>query len=122
MSPHSIKTRRTLRLARGLPRCEACTTSGPRSRPSRTISKTSGWAIRIGPLVDVPRHSVVAELKRSHARIYIAQGTADEADAIPVFAVMHAELLAQGRAVTADASKAATTASAPPDHPDSPTR
>ena len=48
------------------------------------------------------RHSVVAELKRSHARIYIAQGTADEADAIPAFDVMHAELLAQGRAVTAE--------------------
>jgi hypothetical protein len=48
------------------------------------------------------RHSVVAELKRSHARIYIAQGTADEADAIPAYDVMHAELLAQGRAVTAE--------------------
>ncbi len=48
------------------------------------------------------RHSVVAELMRSHSRIYIAQGTADEADAISAFDVMHAELLALGRAVTAE--------------------
>jgi pimeloyl-ACP methyl ester carboxylesterase len=46
--------------------------------------------------------SVVDELKRSRARIYLAQGTADEADSIQGFDVMRAELLARGRDVTVE--------------------
>ncbi len=48
------------------------------------------------------KHSVLEELKRSQARIYLAHGTADEADAIQGFDVMRAELIAHGRDVTAE--------------------
>lgn len=48
------------------------------------------------------KDSVVDELKRARAKIYIAQGTADESDAIQGFDAMRAELLAQGRDVTAE--------------------
>ncbi|HMP01637.1 MAG TPA: alpha/beta fold hydrolase [Gemmatales bacterium] len=46
--------------------------------------------------------SVIAELHRSKARVYVAHGTADEADSIIGFDVMLAELLAAGRDVTAE--------------------
>jgi pimeloyl-ACP methyl ester carboxylesterase len=48
------------------------------------------------------RHSVIDELKRSKAKVYLAHGTADEADAVQGFDVMYAELLAQGRDVTGE--------------------
>jgi dipeptidyl aminopeptidase/acylaminoacyl peptidase len=48
------------------------------------------------------KHSVIDELKRSKAKIYLAHGTADEADSINGFDVMRAELMASGRDVTAE--------------------
>jgi dienelactone hydrolase len=48
------------------------------------------------------KHSVIEELKRSKAKIYLAHGTADEADAVQGFDMMRAELLAHGRDVTAE--------------------
>jgi pimeloyl-ACP methyl ester carboxylesterase len=46
--------------------------------------------------------SVIDELKRSKAKVYLAHGTADEADSVIGFDVMRAELLAGGRDVTAE--------------------
>lgn len=48
------------------------------------------------------KDSVIDELKRGKAKIYIAHGTADKADSIIGFDVMRAELIAQGRDVTAE--------------------
>lgn len=48
------------------------------------------------------KHSVVEELKRSRAKVYLAHGTEDSADVIQGFDVMYAELRAQGRDVTAE--------------------
>jgi hypothetical protein len=50
------------------------------------------------------KSSVIDELKRSKAKVYLAHGTADEADSVIGFAVLRAELLAAGRDVTADRS------------------
>jgi len=47
------------------------------------------------------RSSVLDELKRGKAKVYLAHGTADEADSVVGFDVMRAELLAAGRDVTA---------------------
>lgn len=47
------------------------------------------------------RTSVLEELKRGKAKIYLAQGTADHSDSVLGFDVMHAELLAAGRQVVA---------------------
>lgn len=47
------------------------------------------------------KYSVGQELRRTKARVFIANGTADPAEAIEGFDVLHAELLAQGRDVTA---------------------
>jgi pimeloyl-ACP methyl ester carboxylesterase len=47
------------------------------------------------------KSSVVEELKRSKAKIFLAQGTADESESVLGFDVLRAELLAQGRDVTA---------------------
>jgi pimeloyl-ACP methyl ester carboxylesterase len=46
--------------------------------------------------------SVIDELKRGKAKVYLAHGTADEADSVVGFDVMRAELLAAGRDVTAE--------------------
>ena len=46
--------------------------------------------------------SVIDELKRSKAKVYLAHGTADESDSVIGFDVMRAELLAGGRDVTAE--------------------
>jgi pimeloyl-ACP methyl ester carboxylesterase len=46
--------------------------------------------------------SVLDELKRSKAKVYLAHGTADEADSVIGFDVLRAELLAGGRDVTAE--------------------
>ena len=48
------------------------------------------------------KSSVIDELKRGKARVYLAHGTADEADSVIGFDVMRAELLAAGRDVTAE--------------------
>jgi pimeloyl-ACP methyl ester carboxylesterase len=48
------------------------------------------------------KSSVIGELDRSKSKVYIAHGTADEADSIIGFDVMRAELLAAGRDVTAE--------------------
>lgn len=48
------------------------------------------------------KHSVLEELKRTRAQIYIAHGTRDDADAVQGFDVMHAELLVAGKDVTAE--------------------
>lgn len=48
------------------------------------------------------KSSVIDELKRSKAKVYLAHGTADESDSIIGFDVMRAELLANGRDVTAE--------------------
>lgn len=48
------------------------------------------------------QHSVIDELKRTQAKVYLAHGTLDEADAVQGFDVMRAELLARGRDVTAE--------------------
>ena len=48
------------------------------------------------------KSSVIDELKRSKAKVYLAHGTADEADSVIGFDVMRAELLAAGRDVTAE--------------------
>lgn len=48
------------------------------------------------------RASVVEELKRGKAKVYLAQGTADQAESVIGFDVMHAELLAAGRQVVAE--------------------
>jgi dienelactone hydrolase len=47
-------------------------------------------------------HSVVDELKRSKAKVYLAHGTADDADAVQGFDMMRAELRAHGRDVTCE--------------------
>jgi len=46
--------------------------------------------------------SVVDELKRTNAKVYLAQGTEDQSDSVIGFDVMYAELLVQGRDVTAE--------------------
>src|SRR5262245_11831678 len=48
------------------------------------------------------KDSVIDELKRSKAKIYLAHGTADESDSVIGFDVMQAEMLASGRDVTAE--------------------
>jgi len=48
------------------------------------------------------KSSVIDELKRGKAKVYLAHGTADEADSVIGFDVMRAELLAAGRHVTAE--------------------
>ena len=48
------------------------------------------------------KSSVIDELKRSKAKVYLAHGTADESDSVIGFDVMRAELLAAGRDVTAE--------------------
>jgi pimeloyl-ACP methyl ester carboxylesterase len=48
------------------------------------------------------KSSVIDGLKRTKAKVYLAHGTADEADSVTGFDVMHAELLAGGRDVTAE--------------------
>ncbi len=48
------------------------------------------------------KDSVLAELLRTKAKIYLAHGSADEADAVEGFDAMRAELLAQGRTVNAE--------------------
>jgi len=48
------------------------------------------------------KSSVIDELKRGKARVYLAHGTADAADSVIGFDVMRAELLAAGRDVTAE--------------------
>ncbi|HVK09783.1 MAG TPA: alpha/beta fold hydrolase [Gemmataceae bacterium] len=48
------------------------------------------------------KSSVIDELKRGKAKVYLAHGTADEADSVAGFDVMRAELLAAGRDVTAE--------------------
>ena len=48
------------------------------------------------------KDSVIDELKRSKAKVYLAHGTADQADSVIGFDVMRAELLATGRDVTAE--------------------
>src|SRR5262245_18180577 len=48
------------------------------------------------------KSSVIDELKRGKAKIYLAHGTADESDSVIGFDVMRAELLAAGRDVTAE--------------------
>jgi pimeloyl-ACP methyl ester carboxylesterase len=48
------------------------------------------------------KSSVIDELKRSKAKVYLAHGTADEADSVTGFDVIRAELLAAGRDVTAE--------------------
>lgn len=48
------------------------------------------------------KDSVLAELLRSKAQIYLTHGSADEADAVEGFDAMYAELLAHGRKVTAE--------------------
>jgi dienelactone hydrolase len=45
---------------------------------------------------------VLAELLRSKARIYLAQGTLDRAVSVTGFDVMRAELVAHGRDVTVE--------------------
>jgi pimeloyl-ACP methyl ester carboxylesterase len=47
-------------------------------------------------------HSIVDDLKRTKAKIYLAQGTEDQSSSVVGFDVMFAELLAQGRDVTAE--------------------
>lgn len=47
-------------------------------------------------------NSVVDELNRSKAKVYLAQGTRDQADSVIGFDVMLAELLAKGRDVTSE--------------------
>jgi pimeloyl-ACP methyl ester carboxylesterase len=48
------------------------------------------------------KSSVIDELKRTKAKVYLAHGTADESDAVVGFDVMRAELLAAGRDVTVE--------------------
>lgn len=48
------------------------------------------------------KDSVLEELKKTKAQIYLAHGVEDEADAIEGFDAMRAELLAAGRAFTAE--------------------
>lgn len=48
------------------------------------------------------KSSVIDELKRGKAKVYLAHGTADEADSVIGFDVMRAELKAAGRDVTAE--------------------
>lgn len=47
-------------------------------------------------------HSTVEDLKGTKAKIYLAQGTEDQSSSVVGFDVMFAELLAQGRDVTAE--------------------
>ncbi|MBX7104729.1 MAG: alpha/beta fold hydrolase [Gemmataceae bacterium] len=48
------------------------------------------------------KSSVIDELKRSKAKVYLAHGTADQADSVVGFDVMRAELLAAGRDLTVE--------------------
>src|SRR5262249_39647867 len=48
------------------------------------------------------KSSVIDELKRGKAKVYLAHGTSDQADSVIGFDVMRAELLAAGRDVTAE--------------------
>lgn len=48
------------------------------------------------------KSSVIEELKRGKAKVYLAHGTADESDSVVGFDVMRAELLAAGRNVTVE--------------------
>jgi dienelactone hydrolase len=47
-------------------------------------------------------HSIVDDLKRTKAKIYLAQGAEDKSSSIVGFDVLFAELIAQGRDVTAE--------------------
>lgn len=65
-------------------------------------------------------HSVTAELLRSKAKIYLAQGTLDTASSVAGFDVLRAELVVRGRDVTAERIDGADHGFRPKDAPQGP--